>query len=342
MAKKPIIVVTGATGFIAKHVVLALLQAGYKVRGSSRAAGRIEELRTALTPRLGEEIDLDEDLVLSEADLTRPGGWQWIMAGADALIHTASPFPERTPRDADLLIRPAVAGTQTVLGAAAEAGLARVVLTSSAAAIGYGHPQRTRFDESVWSNLDGPGVGAYTRSKTLAERAAWALAAERDLKLTAINPTLVLGPALDRHYGTSVKIVESLLSGRIPALPRLQFGVVDVRDVADLHVAALRNDESAGKRYLGVAGMAEMAEVAAILRAAYPEARVARRMLPDFVLKAAAFIDRDAAQLAVDLGRRIEMDNGAGRALLGRDFRSAEDAVLASAQSLYALKILRR
>lgn len=334
--QKQLITVSGATGFVAKHLVLALLNQGYRVRGTSRSAARADELRAALAGHVGADVDVGRDVELVGADLMSERGWEAALDGAAALMHTASPFPAATPRNENELIGPAVSGTKTVLGAAEKAGVKRVILTSSAAAVYYGHPERNEFDESVWTDLDGPGVTAYTKSKTLAERAAWAAADARGLELTAINPTLVLGPVLDRHYGTSARIVESLMTGRLPAIPRISFGLVDVRDIADMHVRALETPQSIGQRYLGVASVEWMGEVASILRGAYPTARVPRMRLPDLILRAAGLVNKDAAALAADLGRKVDMHNGAGEELLGRPFRNAKTAVLDMAESLVA------
>lgn len=335
--QKQLVTVTGATGFIAKHIVLALLNGGYRVRGTSRSNARQDEMRHALAPRVGEGVDLERDFALVTADLLAEEGWSDALDGAGALMHTASPFPASSPRNEDELIKPAVEGTQRVLAAAASAGVKRVVLTSSAAAVYYGHPDLDLFDESIWTNLDGPGVSAYTKSKTLAERAAWTLAEERGMELSVINPTLVLGPVLDGHYGTSARIVQSLLSGRLPAVPRLSFGVVDARDIADMHVRALETPNSIGKRYLGVTSVEWMQDLAEMLKEAYPNARVPRLGLPDWVIRAGGLVSKDMGSLVPDLGRKVSMKNAAGEALLGRPFRDARTATVDMAESLVVL-----
>lgn len=333
---KPLVLVSGATGFIAKHVVLALLNAGYRVRGTSRSASRVGELRAAFLGRLDQGVDLDQDFELVAADLTSDVGWETAFQGVSALVHTASPFPATSPRNEDDLIVPAVDGTMRVLRAAAAGGVERIVLTSSAAAIAYGQPDVNAYDESVWTDVSGPGVSAYTKSKTLAERAAWAFAEKEALALSVINPTLVLGPVLDRHYGTSARILESLLNGSLPAVPELSFGVVDVRDIAEMHLKALQNPESIGKRHLGVTSVEWMRDIAAMLGEAYPQARVPKRRLPSWVVRAAGLVNKDMRSLAPDLGRKVEMRNAAGQALLGRPFRDARTATLDMAESLVA------
>ncbi|MFW5655590.1 MAG: NAD-dependent epimerase/dehydratase family protein, partial [Roseicyclus sp.] len=200
-----LVVLTGITGFIAKRIALDLLEAGYAVRGTLRAARRADEVRDALRPRLRDPAALDR-LSFAEADLTRDEGWPEAMAGADALLHTASPFPMASPRDEGDIIRPAVEGTLRVLRAARAAGVGRVVLTSSVAAI-EASPRRGAYTEEDWSDPTHPKSSAYYRSKTLAERAAWDFVAEHPgMGLTAINPALVLGQPLDAHYGTSLAL----------------------------------------------------------------------------------------------------------------------------------------
>lgn len=340
--EKPLVTVTGATGFIAKHLVLALLNSGYRVRGTSRSARRAGEMVSALTSGIEQGVDLSSDFELVSADLESDEGWAAAFEGAEAVLHTASPFPATTPRDEQALIRPAVEGTRRVLSAAANAGVRRAVVTSSAAAVYYGHPHRDVFDESVWTDLEGPGVSAYTKSKTLAEQSAWAIAEEKGLALSVINPTLVLGPVLDRNYGTSARIVESLMTGRMPAIPNLSFGVVDVRDVADLHVRALETSESVGKRYLGVTSVEWIGDLAVMLRETYPTARVPRMRLPDWVIRAGGLVNKDMKSLVPDLGRKVAMQNGAGEALLGRPFRDARTATLDMAQSLVTQGAIKR
>ena len=344
MAGKPIILVTGAGGFIAKRIVLELLRRAYAVRGTLRDTKRSDEIRDAVRPHL-KGATLGRDLKFVAADLLSDDRWSYAMEGVKAVIHTASPFPLRVPKDPQELIRPAVEGTVRVLRAAHAAGVKRVVLTSSAAAIMYGHGRSAEprhYDETDWTNLDDPQLAPYNRSKTMAERAAWDVARETGLDLVVINPTLVLGPLMDAQNKTSVEVIRQLMSGGSPMVPDVGFGIVDVRDVAEMHVNALANPAAPGKRFFATAGFYMAEEIAAMLREAYPGRRIARRRAPDWLLRIAGRFDDRIAQILDDLGVRRVLDNTTGRALLGRDFTPAREAVRATAESLIEFGIVRR
>ena len=248
------VLVTGASGFIAKHIVLELLNADYRVVGSLRTEPRRDEVRDAVRPHLASAADLDQRLRFVTLDLGKDDGWLDAMSGVDVLMHTASPLPMAQPRDENELVRPAVDGTLRALRAAHAAGIRRVVLTSSSAAVTNvaGNVDTKKFDESDWSDPSGPGITPYTKSKTLAERAAWDFVESQapGMELTTINPCLVLGTPLDDHYGTSLRIVERLLRGRDPMLPKVGIGVVDVVDVARMHVRAITAPGTAGQRII--------------------------------------------------------------------------------------------
>ncbi len=250
------ILLTGISGFIAKHIALKLLNAGYAVR-------------SALRPHLTDPAAFDR-LSFVATDLEQDAGWPDAMAGVLAVIHTASPFPIAQPKDEQVLIRPAVDGTRRVLLAAGVAGITRVILTSSDAAIiddTVDGPQ----DEADWCALDAPGTTAYARSNTLAERAAWAIAAREGLSLTTINPGLVIGPPLDAHYGSSIGVVKRVLCGKDPMLPDIGVAMVDVRDVAEMHLRALQRPATTAKRYAAVAGSMTMPAMGRTLKASDPQ-----------------------------------------------------------------------
>ena len=299
------VVLTGASGFIAKHVARCLLEDGHAVRATLRSPAR--------------------------ADLLSDDGWAEAMAGASALIHTASPFPQNQPRDRDELIRPAVEGTRRALRAAADAGVGRVVLTSSVAAIAHAGPP-DRKDEKDWNDPD--RATPYEASKTLAERAAWDLSRERGLRLTTINPSLVLGPILDIHSGTSVGLVLRLLRGRDPLVPCLNFSGVDVRDVALLHARALGLAATEGERIIASAGLLPMPEMARVLARAFPGRRIPTRQAPDLLIRAMGLLLPDMRAAAAFLGRPREVSNDKARRLFGIEFIPPEEALLATARSL--------
>lgn len=331
--------VTGATGFIAKHIVLQLLDAGYEVVGSTRSASRETELRDALAPHLDDRAALDRFRVVA-LDLTQDEGWSEAMAGADALMHTASPFPMVQPKDENALIRPAVEGTRRALKAARDAGIDRVVLTSSVAAVSSSAlpAGRAVYTEDDWTDIDHPTASAYIKSKTLAERAAWTFVEEEapGLALTAINPSLVLGPPLDGNFGTSVQLIERLLSGKDPMLPKFGFNVVDVRDVAAMHVAALARPETAGRRYIGSDRFLSFIEIARVVKAAYPDRKIATREAPNVAMRLLALFDPSIRQILPSLGRRDEVSNERARAELGLSFRPAETSIRETADWLVA------
>ena len=246
------VLVTGASGFIAKHVVRELLDAGYRVRGSVRSAARRQEVADAVRPNLADPADLDNRLTC--VDLERDEGWDEAMEGVDVLMHTASPLPFEQPDNEEEIIRPAVDGTLRALKAAHRTGVKRVIMTSSSAAIANGElePGREAHDERDWTDLSDPRATPYVKSKTLAERAAWDYVEKNapEIGLTTINPVFVLGPPLDGTLGTSMKVVQRLLRAKDPMLPNFGFATVDVRDIAAMHVKALARPETVGRRLI--------------------------------------------------------------------------------------------
>jgi dihydroflavonol-4-reductase len=337
------VLVTGGSGFVAGHCIVQLLAAGHEVRATVRSLGREADVRAMLKQGGAEP---GARLTFAAADLMADAGWAEAVAGCDHVLHVASPFPARAPRDEDELIRPAREGTLRVLRAARDAGVKRVVLTSSFAAIGYGHPPRaTPFDETVWTDTTG-GVSAYVKSKTLAERAAWdfVAAAGGGLELSVVNPVGILGPVLGGDYASSVLMVRRLLDGEIPALPRLMFGIVDVRDVADLHLRAMTDPAAKGERFLAVAGdFISVAGVATVLKTRLGPLgkRVATRELPSWVVRAAALFSKEARAAVPDLGKTKNATSEKARRTLGWAPRPREDAIIATAKTLAQLGLLR-
>ncbi len=324
------VVVTGASGYIAKHVVARLLAEGHAVRATVRHAGREQEVRDAVGGAYASR------LTFATLDLERDEGWNEAMAGAGALVHTASPFPTVQPSDPEELVRPAVEGTLRALRAAREAGIGRVVLTSSVAAIVYGPDPGRPYDERDWTDTADPRNSPYILSKTKAERAAWDYV-EREapgMRLTTVNPGLVLGPALDDRFGTSLGLVQRLLGGRDPAVPRLTYAIVDVRDVAAMHVRALRTPASEGRRFLAAAGMASLPQIARWLKADFPQKKVVTREAPDLLLRALGLFDRSISTIKPDLGKRFTVSNAAAREVLGIDFIDPHTSVRQSAEFL--------
>jgi nucleoside-diphosphate-sugar epimerase len=339
------VLVTGGSGFVGSHCILQLLAAGHAVRTTVRTLAREGDVRAML--RQG-GADAGDRLTFVAADLTADAGWTDAAAGCELVLHVASPFPACPPRDEDQLITPARDGTLRVLRAARDAGVKRVVLTSSFAAIGYGHaPRGTPFDETDWTKTDTTApVSAYVKSKTLAERAAWDfMAAEGGgLELAVVNPVAILGPVLGPDYASSIVLVRRLLDGEIPALPRLMFGVVDVRDVADLHLRAMVSPAAAGERFLAVAGdFMSVAAVATVLKSRLGAAgrRVTTREAPDWVVRLAALFIAEARANAPELGISKNATSEKARRVLGWAPRSREEAIVATAESLSRLGLLK-
>lgn len=338
------ILVTGGSGFIGSHAILQALAAGFDVRSSVRDLRREGELRALLRAN---GAHADAPLRFFAADLTGDAGWAEAVAGCDYVLHIASPFPAGIPKHEDELIVPARDGALRVLRAARDAGVKRVVLTSSFAAIGYGHPeQRAPFDETTWTNLD-VSVAAYTKSKTLAERAAWDFIAREGggLELSVVNPVGVFGPVLGADYATSIQLVQRLMTGSMPGCPRLRFGVVDVRDVVDLHLRAMADPAANGERFLAVAGdFLRVQEMARVLKARLGDAarKVPTRELPDWLVKLVAMFDPTVRQIVPDLGKYKNATSAKAQRLLGWAPRSNEDALVATAESLLRLGLLKR
>jgi nucleoside-diphosphate-sugar epimerase len=340
------ILVTGGSGFVAGHCLLQLLASGHSgLRTTVRRPEREGEVRKRLAA--AGAADVGERLSFVAADLRSDAGWSEAVAGCELVLHVASPFPEGVPRHEDELIVPARDGTLRVLRAARDAGVRRVVLTSSFAAVGYGHaPRPAPFDESSWTDPSAAGIGAYVKSKTLAERAAWDFMAREggDLELAVVNPVLVLGPVLASDYAASVVLVQRMLAGSLPGCPRLQMGVVDVRDVADLHLRAMTHPAARGERFLAVSGdFMSISEIGRLLRRRLgaQARRVPTWPLPDWLVRLAALVDPSVRQIVPELGKEKSATADKARRLLGWQPRPREEAILATAESLLRLGLVK-
>lgn len=346
------VLVTGGSGFLGAHCVLALLEAGYDVRTTIRSPQRAADVRSQLAAGAdltGENLpDAGDRVEFAVADLLDDAGWSEAVVGCRFVLHVASPFPMTEPKDPDELVRPAREGALRVLRAARDAGVERVVLTSSFAAIGYGHPPTKRpFTESDWTELDsGRPISAYVRSKTLAEQAAWDFIREEQsvakdgggLQLATVNPVGILGPVLGPDYSSSVELVKLVREGRLPRLPDVYFGVVDVRDVAALHILAMTRPEAAGERFLATAGDALSAsELALLIRGHLGSPagdRVRTGVMPTWAIKAAAPFSRRVRGSLPDIGVYRNGSSHKARSVLGWSPRSREQAVFATVDSL--------
>jgi dihydroflavonol-4-reductase len=337
MSNQGKVLVTGGSGFIGGWCVIGLLQQGYTVRTTVRNLAREAAVRSAL----GKVVDPQDRLSFFAAELTSDAGWDAATNGCDYVLHVASPLGVAEPKDPNVLIVPAREGARRAVGAAIKAGVKRVVLTSSVAATSRGVKTGDSVsDETVWTDLSDPAESAYTRSKTLAERAAWDLIAASGsaTTLATVNPSLVLAPVLSSDFSDSVQVVQRLLSGRVPGIPKLGFNIVDARDVADLHIRAMTAPEAAGQRFIAAGSFRWMAELAELLRRhlGAGAAKVPTRKVPDFVLRLASLFDKDLGAVTPSLGKRHDYNSAKARSVLGWRPRPTEETVLDCARSLIA------
>ena len=337
------VLVTGGSGFIGSHCILQLLAAGHQVRTTIRSLKREDDVRAMLKVGGAEPGDR---LSFIAADLEKDAGWSEAVAGCEYVLHVASPFPLNLPKHEDELIVPAREGALRVLRASRDAGVKRVVLTSSFAAIGYGQkPQETPFNETNWTDPKGEDVVPYVKSKTLGERAAWDFIANGggDLELSVVNPVGVLGPVLGADYSTSILLVQRLMDGAMPGCPKLYFGVVDVRDVADLHIRAMTHPAAKGERFLAVAGdFMSIRDIARVLknRLGALAKRVPTLQLPNWLVRIAAMRDPAVKQILPELGKIKNATNEKAKRVLGWAPRSNEECIVATAESMVRLGLL--
>jgi len=332
------VLVTGGSGFLGGWCVVELLRRGYQVRTTVRDLAREEEVRSAVSA----EVDPGDRLTVLAADLLADAGWEQAVAGCDHVLHVASPFPPAQPKDPDELIVPARDGTLRVLRASLAAGVERIVVTSSVAAItGGGKPVSGALTEENWSDPDNLKMTPYARSKTIAEQAAWELARERGAteKLATVNPGAIIGPVLgdsgDRSF--SLQAIERLLSG-IPGAPRIGFSFVDVRDVADLEIRAMTSPDAGGERFIATEAFMWMPEVAAVLRDRLGEdaAKVPTRTIPNLLVRAMAVFDPSVRSIIGQLGRKTLISSEKARTELGWSPRPLDETITECAQSLLA------
>ena len=336
------VLLTGISGFLGGHVALQLLEAGYVVRGSLRDLARADKVRATMA-RHGADVSRLELVAL---DLLSDTGWAEAMRDVRYLQHVASPFVISMPDDKMDLIRPAVEGTRRALEAAFAASVERVVLTSSLAAVMYGHASsRTApFTEADWTNAEGRGISAYVESKLLAERKAWAIAETlgRRHDLAVVNPGAILGPLLDDDLGTSALIVKRMLDGSIPAAPAFSFTLVDVRDVAAVQVAAMRDASAGGRRFPTAGAAMSMMDIADVLRSALPgyRGKLPRFRAPNWLVRLLALRDRDLRGNLGELGVVKQVDASGAKALISEPFISEREAILATAETLIREKLV--
>ncbi len=320
--------ITGASGFIAKHILRELFEKGYTVRASVRSEKRKAELQ---------QLFPDENLEIAFLDLNKDEGWSEAMHGCDVLMHTASPFPMGEPRNRDELIRPAVDGTLRALRAAKAAGITRVVLTSSSAAIykDASKPKDAPSDEQNWTTPDSPSVSAYEASKTLAERAAWDFVSKNpEIELTTINPGAVFGSPMDQRFGTSLELVEQLMTGKLPMAPPLDLVTVDVRDVAMMHVAAIELDAAKGQRFAAVCDTLPVMELARMLHEWDSTLKTPKKTAPFWLLRIMALFRSELKLVLASRGYNLAVSGAKAERTFGFTYIPVKEALLASAKAI--------
>ena len=332
------ILVTGASGFIGSHTVIELLNHGYEVRGTLRNLDRAESLRAMFAKHTNNIAALE----FVQASLTDADCWLAAIEDCSGVFHIASPVPVEQPDNADEIIVPAREGTLNVLQAAKSAGIKRVVLTSSVAAVSSGQQHAGELlTANHWTDLQSPGLTPYVMSKTIAERAAWNFIAQEGPELVTVNPAMVLGPALESDYGSSLEVLLILLTGQFPMVPQLGLGIVDVRDVASLHRLAYEQPEAAGQRLIASNGFLWFKDIATVLRQHFLQydAKLPRRELPNFLARLMARFNKPLASLVNDLGK-VKLYDITPAQQLGWQPRSAEQAIVDGAQSLIDAKVI--
>ena len=331
------VLVTGGSGFIALHCIDQLLEKGFMVRTTIRSESRKDEIIKAMD----KYPNLDQNLEFHICDLLEDKGWDVAVEGCDYVLHVASPFILEVPSDEDVLIRPAVDGTLRVLNACSKANVKKVVLTSSVAAVAYGHGREKTFDESDWSNTDeDSGITPYAKSKTLAEKAAWEFVEKLDTNnkfdFTVINPVGVFGPMLTSDMGTSNSLVSKLINGELPACPATHMGYVDVRDVARAHVFSMLNSSTNDKRIIVSESEMFFVDVGRILNNAGFKKSPTKQM-PNWLVKILAIFVKELSGVTKSLGKRVDTDKSRAKSLFDWDYISAKDSIVDTANQLSSM-----
>ena len=332
------VLVTGGSGFVGIHCILQLMQQGYSVKTTLRSMNRKDEVITMLQ---NGGITNFTGLEFIETDLTKDDNWDKAVQGCTYALHIASPIQLAQPKDENEMIRPAVDGALRVLKAARDAGVKRVVMTSNFGAVGYSHANPdTQITEEDWTNPNQKGLSFYNKSKVLAERAAWDFINKEggETELSVINPVAIFGPSLGPDLSSAFGILKNLLDGKMKAIPNMTFNIVDVRDVADLHIRAMTNPDAKGQRFLALAGgIMSLPEIARLLKTKMPAvaAKVPTKILPDWMVRISALWNPQAKAIASMLGINRNTSNAKARTILKwQPVANNEEAVLASVETM--------
>ena len=336
--EKKLVLVTGGTGFVAGYCLLRLLEQGYDVRTTIRSLEKTDKVKAAL--KTG-GIQSFEKLTFIKADLTADDGWTEAVKDCEYVLHVASPIFLHLPKHPDEMIRPAIDGTLRVLKAARDAGVKRVVITSSFGAVGYSHTDpNTLITEKEWTDPNDTSLSAYLRSKTLAEKAAWDFMAREggSMELTVINPMAIFGPSLGPDMSSGFVLLKKILDGSMKATPKIDLGIVDVRDLADLHLRAMKDPKAKGERFLALSGgTMSLHEIALLFRKNFGDKakQVTTKVISSWLVRAIALFNPQARAIVPQLNRIRSASNEKAKRVLGWSPRTNEEAVLATAESLF-------
>jgi len=333
------VLVTGGSGFIALHCVQQLLDQGYAVRSTVRSESKKQEIIDSMEKHTLNSNNLE----IVMADLLQDEGWSEAVAGCDYVLHVASPFILEVPSDEDILIKPAVEGTLRVLNACKENKVKKVVLTSSVAAVAYGHKEQKVFNENDWSDT-GPDITPYAKSKTLAEKAAWDFVGSLDdderFDFTVINPVAVTGPMLTSDIGTSNDLLVKLANGSIPACPRTHMGFIDVRDVAKAHIFSMKSEATNNERIIVSDKEMFFVEMGRVLNDAGFKKSPTREM-PNLMVRFMAFFIKELSGVVGSLGKKVTTDKSKAKTLFNWDYVPAEDSAIEATEQLVSMGLVK-
>ncbi len=337
------VLVTGGTGFVAIHSILQLLNRGYQVRTTVRSLNSRDKIFEML--KNGGITDFSQ-LEFIETDLTSDKNWNEAMIGCQYVLHIASPIFLRLPKNEDEMIRPAVDGTLRVLKAARDCGVKRVVMTSNFGAVGYSHKDKNSLiTEESWTDPNEKGLSTYNKSKVLAEKAAWDFIEKEGgpLELSVINPMGIFGPSLNEDLSSGFELLKKLLDGSMKAIPDIRLGIVDVRDVAELHILAMEKPQAKGERFLALSGgTMSLIEIVKLLKEKMPyvTTKAPTKSLPTFIIRLSSIFNDQAKAILPLVGINRNASNKKAKTILGWVPRTNEEAVTASVISLIKWKNL--